>query len=57
MDLATLEEIRQLKYRYLRCVDLKRWDEIADTFAADATAWPVRARREGFVPAPGRAVA
>jgi hypothetical protein len=38
MDLAALEEIRQLKYRYLRCVDLKRWDEIADTFAADATA-------------------
>jgi hypothetical protein len=38
MDLAALEEIRQLKYRYLRCVDLKRWDEIADTFTADATA-------------------
>jgi hypothetical protein len=38
MDLAALEEIRQLKYRYLRCVDLKRWDEIADVFTADATA-------------------
>ena len=38
MDLAALEEIRQVKYRYLRCVDLKLWDEIADTFAADATA-------------------
>jgi hypothetical protein len=38
MDLAALEEIRQLKYRYLRCVDLKRWEEIADTFTADATA-------------------
>ena len=37
MDLATLEEIRQLKYRYLRCVDQKRWDEIADLFTADAT--------------------
>jgi hypothetical protein len=38
MDLVELEKIRQLKYRYLRCVDLKRWDEIADVFTADATA-------------------
>ena len=38
MDLVELEKIRQLKYRYLRCVDLKRWDEIGDVFTADATA-------------------
>ena len=37
MDLAALEEIRRVKYRYLRCVDLKRWDEIAEVFTADAT--------------------
>ena len=37
MDLAALEEIRQVKYRYLRCVDLKLWDEIAEVFTADAT--------------------
>ena len=37
MDLAALEEIRRLKYRYLRCVDLKLWDEIADVFTPDAT--------------------
>jgi hypothetical protein len=37
MDLALLEEIRQLKYRYLRCVDQKRWDELTDVFTADAT--------------------
>jgi hypothetical protein len=37
MDLAALEEIRRLKYRYLRCVDLKLWDEIADVFTAEAT--------------------
>jgi hypothetical protein len=37
MDLAALEEIRRLKYRYLRCVDLKLWDEMADVFTADAT--------------------
>jgi hypothetical protein len=37
MDLATLEEIRQLKYRYLRYVDQKRWDEMADVFTAAAT--------------------
>ena len=38
MDLVALEEIRQVKYRYLRCVDLKLWDELADTFTTDATA-------------------
>lgn len=38
MDLVALEEIRQVKYRYLRCVDLKLWDEIAEVFTADATA-------------------
>jgi hypothetical protein len=38
MDLAALEEIRQVKYRYLRCVDQKRWDELAGTFTAAATA-------------------
>jgi hypothetical protein len=38
MDLVALEEIRQVKYRYLRCVDLKLWDELADAFTAEATA-------------------
>ena len=37
MDLAVLEEIRQLKYRYLRCVDQKLWDEMAELFTEDAT--------------------
>jgi hypothetical protein len=38
MDLVTLEEIRQVKYRYLRCVDLKLWDEMAEVLTPDATA-------------------
>jgi hypothetical protein len=38
MDLVELEKIRQVKYRYLRCVDLKLWDEIGDVFTEDATA-------------------
>jgi hypothetical protein len=38
MDLVELEKIRQLKYRYLRCVDLKLWDEIGEVFTDDATA-------------------
>lgn len=38
MDLVGLEEIRRLKYRYLRCVDLKLWDEISGAFTEDATA-------------------
>jgi hypothetical protein len=37
MDLQTLEEIRQLKYRYLRCVDEKLWEELADVLTPDAT--------------------
>jgi len=37
MDLAAVEEIRRLKYRYLRCVDLKLWDDIAEVFTPDAT--------------------
>ncbi|TDC87050.1 nuclear transport factor 2 family protein [Actinomadura sp. 7K507] len=38
MDLDALEEIRQTKYRYLRCLDLKDWDEFADTLTEDALA-------------------
>ena len=38
MDLIALEEIRRVKYRYLRSVDLKRWDDLADTLTGDATA-------------------
>jgi SnoaL-like domain len=34
--LRSLEEIRQVKYRGLRCVDLKLWDEIGDVFTEDA---------------------
>jgi hypothetical protein len=37
-DLAALEAIRRVKYRYLRCVDLKLWDEMAEVFTAGATA-------------------
>ena len=38
MDLVTIEEIRQVKHRFLRCVDLKLWDDLADAFTEDATA-------------------
>lgn len=38
MDHSTLEELRQLKYRYLRALDLKQWDEFADTLAPDIEA-------------------
>jgi hypothetical protein len=38
MDLVALEEIRRVKYRYLRCVDLKLWDEMEDVFTPDASA-------------------
>ncbi|MEC3914876.1 nuclear transport factor 2 family protein [Nocardia sp. CDC160] len=35
MDFEALEAIRQLKYRYLRSLDLKQWDEFADTLCED----------------------
>ena len=38
MDLVALEEIKRLKYRYLRCIDTKDWDGLADVLTADAVA-------------------
>lgn len=38
MDLATIEEIRRLKYRYFRTLDLKLWDEFGDCLAEDVKA-------------------
>jgi len=38
VDLIALEEIRRLKYRYARTLDLKLWDEFADVFTEDAVA-------------------
>ncbi|GIU87788.1 MAG: bile-acid 7-alpha-dehydratase [Acidimicrobiia bacterium] len=37
-DLVEIELIKRLKYRYARCLDLKRWDEIAECFTPDAVA-------------------
>jgi bile-acid 7alpha-dehydratase len=36
-DLHELESIKRLKYKYLRCLDQKRWDELATCFTDDAT--------------------
>jgi SnoaL-like protein len=32
-----VEEVKRLKYRYLRTLDLKRWDEFAAVFLPEAT--------------------
>ncbi|HLF99796.1 MAG TPA: nuclear transport factor 2 family protein [Acidimicrobiia bacterium] len=37
-DLVEIEEIKRLKYRYLRCLDQKLFDDIVDCFTEDATA-------------------
>jgi hypothetical protein len=37
-DWRDLEAIKRLKYRYMRCIDRKLWDELADVFVPDATA-------------------
>jgi hypothetical protein len=36
-DLAEIEAIKRLKYRYMRCLDQKRWAELAECFTGDAT--------------------
>ena len=38
IDLHELEAIKRLKYKYMRCLDQKRWDEMAECFVEDATA-------------------
>lgn len=35
--LAEMEAIKRLKYRYLRCVDTKNWEELAGCFVPEAT--------------------
>jgi len=37
IDLQELEAIKRLKYRYMRCVDQKRWGELEEVFTEDAT--------------------
>jgi hypothetical protein len=38
MDLAAIEEIKRLKHRYFRTLDLKMWDEFADCLTEDVRA-------------------
>src|SRR4051794_39386730 len=37
-DLVEFEQIKRLKYRYVRCLDLKLFDEIRECFVDTATA-------------------
>ncbi|OBG30354.1 nuclear transport factor 2 family protein [Mycobacterium sp. 852002-51057_SCH5723018] len=37
-DLVDIEAIKQVKYRYLRALDTKHWDDFADTLAEDIKA-------------------
>ena len=36
-QLRDIEEIRQVKHRFLRCIDLKLWDQLGDTLTESAT--------------------
>jgi len=38
IDLQEVEAIKRLKYRYVRSLDQKRWDELAGCLTEDATA-------------------
>ncbi|MFI5394084.1 MAG: nuclear transport factor 2 family protein [Candidatus Binatia bacterium] len=37
-DLQEIEAIKRLKYKYFRCLDTKRWEEMKECFTEDATA-------------------
>jgi hypothetical protein len=37
-DLLEIEAIKRVKYKYLRCLDQKLWDEMRDVFTNDAVA-------------------
>ncbi|MGE4652066.1 MAG: nuclear transport factor 2 family protein [Myxococcota bacterium] len=37
-DLEELEAIKRVKYKYLRCIDTKRFDELVECFTEDAEA-------------------
>lgn len=37
-DLVELEAIKRLKYAYMRCVDQKRWDDLAELLTDDVVA-------------------
>jgi len=37
LRLEEIEALKQLKYRYWRCLDLKQWSELRELFVADAT--------------------
>lgn len=45
--LIAIEEIKRLKARYFRCIDMKDWDELAMVFAVDAVFDATDARRSG----------
>jgi hypothetical protein len=38
MDLVAIEEIKRLKHRYFRTLDLKLWDEFGDCLTEDVKA-------------------
>jgi len=38
MDLVAIEEIKRLKYRYFRTLDLKSWEEFGDCLTEDVAA-------------------
>jgi len=38
MDLVAIEQIKRLKHRYFRTLDLKQWDEFGDCLTADVAA-------------------
>jgi len=47
-DLVEIERIKQLKARYFRCMDEKRWEDWGQVFCEDATLDTREDARDGF---------
>ncbi|MCH2173814.1 nuclear transport factor 2 family protein [Myxococcota bacterium] len=47
-DLVEIEAIKQLKARYFRCMDEKRWDDWGQVFTEDATLDTREDAKDGF---------
>lgn len=45
-QMADIEAIRQLKARYFRLMDQKRWDELRDVFTASRQLFPREASQK-----------
>ena len=47
--MGDIDEIQQVKYRYLRALDTKHWDEMAATLTEDCLLYTSPSPRDGLL--------